>query len=275
MPEWVSDLLTTMFFGPFYKAAEWIWNWVMGLCTGIITTSPQNFSADTWSFVADTLYPWSLAIGAACLNLFFIMGFLKAVSNFKENITLELCIESMVRLVAVNVLLHVGLPLIQTLFTMASQLAGQVFTIQAPEFFTGEQDTGSALFWWLFGFAYFVAAMVCAFLIFLTLYGRYIKLYLLTVLFPIAMPTLAGGRGLDESAKAWAKTFLSNVFEIVVIALTMAVASRIIGDAGLQQPGFAEYFDGFAQAMQSLVYMILMTSSVKGAAAFMNKALHL
>ena len=68
---------------------------------------------------------------------------------------------------------------------------------------------------------------------------------------------------------------LFNVFEIVVIALTMAVASRIIGDAGLQQPGFAEYFDGFAQAMQSLVYMILMTSSVKGAAAFMNKALHL
>lgn len=272
MPDWVSELLSDMFFGPFFAAAKWVWDWCMGLCTGIISTSPQSFSGETWEFVTETLYPWSLGIGITCLNLFFIIGFLKAVSNLKENITLELCVEAMIRLVAVNALLQVGLTLIRTFFTMSSLLAGQVLSFESPEFFTSDHDIGSHLFWWMFGFGYFLVALVCAVLIFLTLYGRYIKLYLLLIFYPIAIPTVAGGRGFDSSAYAWLKTFLSNVFEIVVIALVMSITGRLISGVELPSAGFIENFDGFVQAMHSLIYMILMASSVKSASALLNKA---
>ncbi|MFR5044543.1 hypothetical protein [Mediterraneibacter sp.] len=36
------------------------------------------------------------------MNVFFICVFLKAASNLKENITLELCIEGMIRLVVLK-----------------------------------------------------------------------------------------------------------------------------------------------------------------------------
>jgi len=61
--------------------------------------------------------------------------------------------------------------------------------------------------------------VVCAVMIFLTLYGRYVKLYLLVLFYHIAMPLIVGGRELEHNGYAWVRTFLSNVFEIVAIAL--------------------------------------------------------
>lgn len=270
-----DEIKEILFYGPSFALSKVVWDWIMGLCTGIITATPQEFSPAAWEYVTETLYPWALAIGTACVNLFFIINFLKAVSNFKENITLELCIEALIRLVAVNVLLHAGVLIVRAVFTMASLLAGQVLSFNTPDLFTGEMDHGSKLFWLLFGYGYFLVSAVCGVIIFLTLYGRYIKLYLLLLFYPIAMSAVAGGRGIESSAYAWIRTFLSNTLEVVVIALVMSVAGYIIRGVNLPDAGIEGTWDGFAEAMKSLLYMILMASSVKGASALMNKAFNL
>ena len=244
MPGWVEDLLKEMFYGPFYQLAKVVWDWCIGLSTGVISQDPQHFSPATWKFVTDTLYPWAMGIGLSMMNVFFICVFLKAASNLKENITLELCIEGMIRLVALNVLMQMGMQLMKTLFSMASLMGGMVLDFQAPDFFTGEVDAGSVLFWWFMGFLYFFIALICGMLIFLTLFSRYVKLYLLTVTFPLAMPSMVSGRGIDETAKSWVRSFLGNVFEIVVIALVMSISGRIIGGMDLQGDSFADFFDG-------------------------------
>ncbi len=277
MPGWLSEIINAWFsVSPSFHIAEIVWNALMSACTGIMTTTPEWFSADAWLYVRFELYPWALSIGIASLNLFFIMGFFKAASNLKENITLELLVETLMKLVVLNVLLANGMTIITTFFDMASGLAGNVMLMETPAFFTGDVDVGSKLFFFLFGLLYFIVAMVCGFLILLTLYGRYIKLYLLVIFYPIAMPALIGGRGVESTAYAWMKSFLSNVFEIVVIALVMGIAGRIVsGITPFTDNMFAEYFDGFAQALNSVIYMILMAVSVKGAAAFMNKTFNL
>lgn len=277
MPGWLSEIINAWFsVSPSFHIAEIVWNALMSACTGIMTTTPEWFSADAWLYVRFALYPWALSIGIASLNLFFIMGFFKAASNLKENITLELLVETLIKLVVLNVLLANGMTIITTFFDMASGLAGNVMLMETPAFFTGDVDVGSKLFFFLFGLLYFIVAMVCGFLILLTLYGRYIKLYLLVIFYPIAMPALVGGRGVESTAYAWMKSFLSNVFEIVVIALVMGIAGRIVsGITPFTDNMFAEYFDGFAQALNSVIYMILMAVSVKGAAAFMNKTFNL
>ncbi len=275
MPEYVMDYFDELFYGPFFQGAKWIWMWVMQLSTGLMSESPDVFSRDTWEFVTGTLYPWALGIGVVCMNVFFMIGFLRSVSNLKENLTLEMCVEAMVRLVAVNLLLQTGLTFIRTFFQMAAALAGQVASFAAPEFYVNDNDLGAHLFWWLFGFGYFIVAVVCAAMIFLTLYGRYIKLYLLIVFYPLAVPAVSGGRGMDGAATAWLKTFLSNTFEIVAIALVMSITGRLIGGINLPEETFAQNFDGFAQAMQSVLYMILMATMVKGVGPFLNKTFNL
>lgn len=268
----VGSFVSDLFYGPFFSMAGWVWNWIMGLCTGIITQTPQGFSPETWEFVTGTLYPWILGIGVLCVNLFFMVGVCRSVTNLKEQLTLELFVETLIRLVAVNLLMHVGLELMQTFFYMASGLAGQTLAFQAPAFYTSDADVGSHLFWWILGLGYFVVAVVCAIMIFLTLYGRYIKLYLLVLMYPIAMPLIVGGRELEHNGYAWVKTFLSNVFEIVAIALVMSITGRLVAGISLPAGPVTQHFDGFVQALHSLVYMILMTSSVKGASALMNRA---
>ena len=59
MPGWVEDLLKEMFYGPFYQLAKVVWDWCIGLSTGVISQDPQHFSPATWKFVTDTLYPWA------------------------------------------------------------------------------------------------------------------------------------------------------------------------------------------------------------------------
>ena len=39
MPGWVEDLLKEMFYGPFYQLAKVVWDWCIGLSTGVIRDS--------------------------------------------------------------------------------------------------------------------------------------------------------------------------------------------------------------------------------------------
>lgn len=275
----VSEILdflnNELFYGPFFILAKAIWQWCMALCTGMLTQTPERFSASAWEFTTETLYPWALGLGITLVNIFFLIGICRAASNLKENITLEICVESFIKLVVLNVLFYMGLYLIQTIFEMSAALSGQVMSFEEMNFYTSDSDVGSHLFWWLFGFAYFIVAVVCAIMILLTLYGRYIKLYVLIILFPFAMPALVGGKGVDSAAFAWIKTFLSNVLEIVVIALVMSITSRLIG--GIPEPTLpaVEWFDGASQALHSIASMVLMTGAVKGAGSLLNRAFNL
>ena len=90
MPDWLPDFLNdSLLYGPFYQIASAIWNTAMSACMGIMTKTPEGFSSATWTYVNNELYPWALSIGIMSLNFFVMMGFFKAVGNFKENMTIE------------------------------------------------------------------------------------------------------------------------------------------------------------------------------------------
>ena len=166
------------------------------------------------------------AFDGSLANLFFMIAFLKAVSNLHQNITLEMVIEAMVKVVVANVLYLNILNIMTTIFSISSAMAKEVFTIDAPDLKVEDMDIGSALFYQLFGLLFILAAIVCSFLMLWTVYSRYIKLYLLMILAPFAMSALVGGQEIERSFYAWMRTFLLNAFEIVVIALTMVISFK-------------------------------------------------
>lgn len=225
MPEWLFDFLS----GPTIKIAAAIWNSSMKLIIKLVCSTPQKFSTGTWAFVKENLYPWAEGIGLSALNLFFMIAFLKAVSNLHQNITLEMVIEAMIKVVVANVLYLNILNIMTTIFSISSAMAKEVFTIDAPDLKVEDMDIGSALFYQLFGLLFILAAIVCSFLMLWTVYSRYIKLYLLMILAPFAMSALVGGQEIERSFYAWMRTFLLNAFEIVVIALTMVISFKLIG----------------------------------------------
>ena len=274
MPGWLESFLK----GPFVAAGNAVWEWLMNITMGTMVQTPENFSPDTWIYVTDTLYPWVLTIGVSMVNVFFILSFFKAVSNIKENITLELCVEAMMKLVVLNVLMVKGMDIFSTIFSMSSAMVNQISQTTSFTPFTGEADLGAGIFGWSVGPLYFLVAAVCGVMILITVYSRYIKLYAMMVFYPLAMPTLIGGHGIDGTAYAWIRQFLSVAFEIVAIALVMAISGSIISHIQPAFDGngwFSNIFDGFAQMFATCVYMILMTTAVKGAANLMNKTFNL
>lgn len=256
-----------------YQSGFAIWNAVMGLCTGLLKKTPQNFSSEAWEFVRDTLYPWSLGIGITVMNLFCIIALYKAVSNLKENLTSELIIEAFIKIVVLNILLIKGMDFIVSVFNMSSALAGDILVLSGNiPFIATEEDAGSILFMFIFALVYFFVALVCSILILITIYGRYLNLYILTVCFPLAVPSIIAGRGVDATAYAWLRHFLLRCVEIVVIAMAMAIGGKVISGINIfTESMFAGFFDGFVQSLNSMVYMILMTATVKSAASFTSK----
>lgn len=271
MPDWVTN-----FFGGFsIGLANTIWKAAMALIGGLLGTPPQDFSPGTWNFVEQTLYPWSLAIGVSLLNLFFIIAIFRAVSDLHHNITLEMIIEAFIKIVVANVIYLNLFLLMRLILSIAAAMVGEIFMTQNPDLIVDEMDIGSTLFYLLFGIFFVLAAIVCSFLMLLTVYSRYIKIYLLIVLAPFAVPALIGGRETERSFYAWLRTFLLNAFEIVVIALVMAISFQII-DSGIslfEGSGLiGEATDGFWDALNALFTMIFMTASVKGANNLLARA---
>lgn len=274
MPEWLFIFIN----GASVEIGAGIWNTSMKLIAGIVSTPPQDFSRGTWVFVRDTLYPWSIGIGLSILNLFFIIGFLKAVSNLHQNITLEMVMETLVKIVVANVLFLNILNIMTIIFKIASAMAKEVFLLKVPELKANDMDLGSALFYALFGFLFVLVAIVCSFLMIWTVYSRYIKLYVLVILAPFAMGTIVGGQESERTFYAWIRTFLLNTFEIVVIALTMVISFKLIGAGVSLFDGkniVTSVVDGFWDVLNSLFTMILVTAAVKGANTFLAKAMGL
>ena len=274
MPDWVTN-----FFGGFsIGLANTIWKAAMALIGGLLGTPPQDFSPDAWNFVERTLYPWSLAIGVSLLNLFFLIAICRAVSDLHHNITLEMTIEAFIKIVVANVIFLNLFLLMRLILSIAAAMVGEVYTMQSADLIVDEMDIGSTLFYLLFGIFFVLVAIVCSFLLLLTVYSRYIKIYLLIVLAPFALPALIGGRETERTFYAWVKTFLLNTFEIVAIALTMAISFKIInaGVSVFEGSGLVgEAVDGFWDALNALFTMIFMTASVKGVNSLLAKALAL
>lgn len=277
MPDWLVEWFSSFFNGVGIGMASNIWNAAMKAVTAVITSTPQEFSAGTWRLVEEKLYPWSLGIGLSLLNLFFMIAIWQAVKNFHQNITTEMVVEALVKIVAANILFINIMPLIKSFFEIAALMTGEVLTMEAPGLIVDDLDMGSALFYLLLGTGCLLLSIICGGMILLTVYGRYIKLYLLVLLAPFALPALIGGHGVEHTFHAWLKTFLANVFEIVVIALVLVLSWKLIqgGISLFTADGVLSSFDGGIQVINSMLTMVLVTVSVKTANSFLSRAMGL
>lgn len=257
---------------PFYLFGVMLWNSMIGLIGLTAVQTPSSFSQATWKYIINELQPWTFAIGATLLNLSFYIGFIRQAGNLKQDFTLEVFIECCTKVAIGNALMLSGTRLMKLFFSIASELAGSILLDTPVIFAQADTDVGSALFYALFGFLFFVVCLVCSVMIFLTVYGRYLQLYLLVAVAPVAIGTLPGGPGLSQTAYAWLRTFFAKVFEIVVIVMAIAIASKMCNsiDFGTME-GITGIFDGAIQAVQNICTMVLLTSTVKGADVFMRR----
>lgn len=266
------------------RIAVGIWNFVMELVGGLLTKTPGNFNSssggrsETWKFLINTVYPWMQSIGLLMLNLFIMIALCQAVTTLHTNITLELCVEALIKIVIANVIFANLLKIMNVFFRISSLMcsglqnqAGIDMKLDASDF-SGSVSITSLLF----GIVFVLVSLVCSFMILLAVYGRFLRLYLLAAMAPLAIAPLAGGQRTEQTFHAFVRTFLLYVFEIVVIQLVLIIASKMM------QEGFHLFNNDTvntlletvagAGTINAMFIMILTAAMVKGANSFLSKA---
>lgn len=271
MLEWVQE-----FFGGemFCTWAANIWNASVGIVQNLLLVSPNSVSGGIpWSIVS-RMYPYFYAIASSLLVLFFVIGYCRENIDLRQPLTMEKTVTMFLRLIISNGVMAGVLTYIPVIFSAGISLA-ELVTGTAYEPMTVENITEEWSFMgFLVGLFTILIAAACSMILIVTVYMRFVKILLLIPLAPVAMSTFAGGGGLSQSGVAWIKAFLSYVFEIVVIAVALALSNALVqGD--LIGSG-VDFGSGYTRVGFNMIISMLVTvGSVKGAEEVLRRSLSL
>lgn len=212
------------------------WNDKMSEIWGLVTMSPQEFKGGAiWDIV--TGINGSLqAIGYGLLILFFAMSIFKSTASFRDFQRPEYALKYFIRFVAAKVATTYSMDIITTIYTICGGvvesiadslggIGGGAVTLPAA-IETAVEDAG---FWasiplWLVTILGSLFITVMAFIMIMTVYGRFFRLYMYTALAPVPLSSFAG-EGTSQMGKAFIKSYVAVCLEGAVIVLACLIFS--------------------------------------------------
>lgn len=275
MPSWLKDMLAG---GSNFALAQAAWNWIMGIVQSLMGMTPENYSSEAWNYINESVYPWFMGMGAMFLNMYALIGFCRQSSNLRENVTTEMWIELMVKIIICNTLLINGITIMKEFTSFGSMVTMGLLGDGIPKIYGEDTDLGFSFAMILLGPFYLILVLVCAVTILIEVLSRFLNLYMLIGTAPLAMSTVAGGRGFDATAVAWFKSFLTSVLQIAVMALVLQLSSKIINSSFLNEASKLDplgWFNGAGSVIMSVITVVFLTVAVKGSDTFLKRAFDL
>jgi hypothetical protein len=260
------------------------WNHQVSLVFSMLGQSPVGFKGGSpWAMI-ESVQPVFVAVGSSLVVLFFVIGFCSESVDIREEMRFEAILRMLIRLILAEWLVANNVTIMKAFFTSAGNLvnllsSGSYTTLSIN---SAQADIikglgfGESLIMLILAAVLSVIVIICGFFMIYTVYFRFLKIMVMVPIGSIAFATLAGNRNVANTAGAYAKYFLSVVFEAVTMALAIMLCNAFI-NAGL--PAFV---GGYADWAQTLIYLCEMTfaialtvGSVKGAQSLTSRALGL
>lgn len=228
----IMNVLEQLFMSTFTfsYSANVIWKACLSLVLAMFNMTPMDIGeGNVWNKLISNIYPLFSALGGSLLLTFLFVAFLKEISDFRKSITLELLVTYGVKIILGEFLLMNIITIVKEFFVIAATLSVTTFVDFQYGFVTpSEPQFSDFLGYFFWGIIYVVVALICGITIIFTVYKRFLNLYLLVIMAPIALSTITGDRGISQSAAAWVKAFLASTFEIVVTALALVISGWMI-----------------------------------------------
>lgn len=260
------------------------WNNQVGLVFSMLGQSPVNFKGGGPWQIVENIEPVFVGVGSSLVVLFFVIGFCSESVDVREEMRFEVILRMLIRLGISEWLVANNVTIMKAFFSTIGNLvnalsAGQYATLaidSAQAEVIKELGFGESLIMLLLAALLSVIVIICGFFMIYTVYFRFLKLMVIVPIGSIAFSTMAGNRNVAHTASAYAKYFLSVLFEAVTMALAIILCNAFIS-AGL--PAFTGNYAAWAK---TLIYLCEMTftialtvGSVKGAQTLTGKALGL
>jgi len=212
------------------------WNSKLAEIWQLLTTLPENFKGGgIWTVIVD-INTAVKAIGLALLVLFFCMGVIRTCGSFAEVKRPEHALKLFIRFVIAKAAVTYGMDLMLAVFSIvqgvissimnASGMGGLSGTALPSELITA---VGNCSFWesiplWAVTLIGSLLVTVLSFVMIMTVYGRFFRLYMYTALAPIPLSALAG-EPTQSMGVSFLKGYAAVCLEGAVIVLACIIFS--------------------------------------------------
>lgn len=210
------------------------WNDKLTEIWTLITESPETFKGGTIWNVITNIYGAIQAVGLALLVLFFVIGVVKSSSSLDEIKRPEQAFKLLIRFGLARIVVVYGLDLMQAIFKivqgvistiMRSAGLGSVAESTLPqEIITAIEDCGffESIPLWAVTLIGSLLITVLSFIMILTVYGRFFKLYLYTAISPIPLSTFASDTT-QQVGVSFIKSYSAVCLEGAIIVLACII----------------------------------------------------
>lgn len=213
-----------------------VWNEKLAEILGLLTTSPADFKGGgIWDAIT-TIHGALQAIGLALLVLFFVVGVVKTCGSFVEMKKPEMAVKLFVRFALAKAAITYGLEL---MLAFLDVVQGIISTILSTVGFTGASDAVlppemvtaienvdflNSIPLWAVTLLGGLFITVLAFIMILSVYGRFFRIALYTAIAPIPLSTFAGEPS-QSVGKSFIKSYAAVCLEGVIIVLACIIFS--------------------------------------------------
>lgn len=212
------------------------WNSKLEEIWTLVTQTPETFKGGTIWNVIETIYGGMQAVGLALLVLFFVIGVMKTCGSFTEIKRPEHAIKLFLRFAIAKALVTYGMDLMLSIFKISQ---GMVSKVMAMANITNSTNTTlptsmietiesvsflKSVPLWAVTIVGGLIVTVLSFIMIMTVYGRFFKLYLYTALAPVPLSTFAG-EPTQNIGKSFLKSYAAVCLEGVIIILSCIIFS--------------------------------------------------
>ena len=212
------------------------WNDKQAEIWQLVTQSPQEFKGGSIWNVITNIHGAVQAIGLALLVLFFLMGVMKTMGSFAELKRPEVAVKVFIRFaIAKGVVTH-GLELMLAVFDIIQGLISTILRTAGLGGVTGSTlpdsmiqtiegvGFGESIPLWIVSLLGSLFITVMSFIMIMTVYSRFFKLYFYTALAPVPLSTFAGEPS-QSIGKSFVRSYAAVCLEGAIIVLGCIIYS--------------------------------------------------
>lgn len=219
------------------------WNEKLAEIWILLTQSPEDFKGGTIWTVIEKIHGALLAIGIALLVLFFVVAIVKTCTSFQEIKRPEQAIKLFIRFAIARGIVVYGMELMKAVFTIVQGITSTIMTTIGigaatnttipQEIIDAVDDCGflESIPLWAVTLLGGIFITVLSFVMILTVYGRFFKVYMYTAIAPVPLSTAAG-----ETTQHIAMTFMKSYAGVCLEGSIIVLACIIFSSFAASPP---------------------------------------
>lgn len=253
------------------------WNSKLAEIWSLITTTPQSFRGGAiWSTIV-SINDALKAAGYGLLVLFFAMSIFQSAASFRDFQRPEFVLRYFIRFLLAKVAVGSAMEIMTGIFSVCGGIVKTVMNsiggmasagVTVPqEIVDAIEGVGflQSIPLWLVSVLGSLFITVMSFILILTVYGRFFRLYFYTALAPLPLASFAG-EGTSFAGKAFLKSYIGVCMEGAVIVLACLIFSAFMSSgAPVVDTSLSAVTMSWQYIGETIFNMLVLVGLVKGA----------